>query len=107
MPRAEERRIPAEFELKLLAALCSPMVDGDTRTKILDRLATYRFASRDHDTIFRALSQMPGASTEHIRETLGARVTRLGFPDIDVQSIFAIEPPSTDEIQTLLSRLEP
>jgi hypothetical protein len=106
MHRTEGRLIPAEIELKLLAALCSPVVDHETRGKILGRLARHKFANPDYETISRALNQIPGASTEHIRETLSARVTRLGFPDIDVEPIFAIEPPSIDEIQTLLRRLE-
>jgi hypothetical protein len=48
---------------------------------------------------------MPPASTEHIRETLGARLTRLGFPDIDVEPIFQAESPSAEKITALLRQL--
>jgi hypothetical protein len=106
MHEAEVNLRAAEIERKLLAALCSPAVGGEMRNKILERLATHNFATPDHEMIFRALNQVPRASAEYIRETLGARVTRLGFPDIDVESIFAVEAPSTDEIQMLLRRLD-
>jgi hypothetical protein len=48
---------------------------------------------------------MPHASAEHIRETLGSRLTRLGFPDIDVEPIFQAESPSAEKITALLRQL--
>ena len=94
-----------EIERRLLAALCSPLVDSKMRADMLDRLANHKFATPDHETIYRALSQMPLASAGHIRETLGARVTRLGFPDIDLEWIFGANAPTAGEIHTLLRQL--
>jgi len=94
-----------DVERRLLAALCSPLIDSKTRADMLGRLANHKFATPDHETIFRALSQMPLASAGQIRETLGARVTRLGFPDIDVEPIFEAEAPTVAEVQTLLRQL--
>jgi hypothetical protein len=105
--RETQRHLPAaEIERRLLAALCGPSVGGQQlRPEILQRLAAHAFANPDHEVIFRALLQMPHATAEHIRENLSARVTRLGFPDIDVQPLFELSPPSPDEIRTLLRQL--
>jgi hypothetical protein len=100
------RHLPhTEIERWLLAALCAPSLDSPLRAKILERLAAHDFANPDHEMIFRALLQMPHASAGHIRETLNARLTRLGFPDIDVEPIFELAPPSAREISALLRQL--
>ena len=95
----------SEIERQLLAALCAPGLDEETRAQLFERLATHKFAAADHETIFRALLKMRGAPARHIRETLGACLTRLGFPDIDVEPIFQLEPPSATQIAALLDRL--
>lgn len=95
----------SEIERRLLAALCAPGLDEETRAQLFERLATHTFAAADHETIFRALLKMRGAPVRHIRETLGACLTRLGFPDIDVKPIFQLEPPSAKQIAALLDRL--
>ncbi|PYU24477.1 MAG: hypothetical protein DMG32_13860 [Acidobacteria bacterium] len=101
-----ERHLPiAEIERWLLAALCAPAPDRQTRAEILERLAAHTFAIPDHEVIFRALVKMPHATAKHIRETLSARLTRLGFPDIDVEPIFGLAPPSAEKIRTLLHLL--
>ena len=109
MAEAERRQrlteVEQEVEQRLLAALCSPALDDHTRDAILHGLANHKFGSSDHQMIFRALVNMPRASAEHIRETLGARLTRLGFPDIDVEPIFQAESPSAEKITALLRQL--
>jgi hypothetical protein len=109
MAEAERRQsvteAEQEVEQRLLAALCAPALDDQTRGAILQQLARHKFVSPDHETIFRALANMPHASAEHIRETLNARLTRLGFPDIDVEPIFQNEPPSAEKITALLRQL--
>lgn len=101
-----QRFLPVtEIERWLLAALCSPALNHRKRAEILDRLATHKFAEPEHETIFRALVKMPRATSEHIRETLAARLTRLGFPDVDIEPIFDLAPPSPEKIKTLLQQL--
>jgi hypothetical protein len=96
-----------EIERQLLAALCSPALDPATRAGILAGLRAHEFANPDHDVIFQALEKMPNAAIEHIRETLGARLTRLGFPDIDIHPILEMELPSPEKIHLLLQQLGP
>lgn len=102
----EARHLSAtEIERRLLAALCSTALGHKTRAGILECLATHKFANPDHEVIFQAIVKMPPASGEHIRETLAARLTRLGFPDIDVEPIFELPPDSTEKIAVLMRQL--
>jgi hypothetical protein len=96
----------AEIERRLLSALCAATLGREMRAQILERLSAHTFANRDHEIIFQALAKMPHATAEHIRETLGARLTRLGFPDIDVEPIFEFSPPPSDTITALLQQLD-
>jgi hypothetical protein len=98
-PRTEE------IERQLLAALCAPGLNSETRAAVLERFATHVFADPDHEVIFGALVKIPHAAAEHIRDTLSARLTRLGFPDIDVEPIFELPPPPPDKIKSLLQQL--
>jgi len=101
-----DRHLPAtEIEGLLLAALCGSSLDRRGRDEIIERLATHTFASPDHEAIFRTLAKIPRAAAEHIRETISARLTRLGFPDIDVQPILELAPPSPEKIRALLLQL--
>jgi DnaB-like helicase N terminal domain len=96
----------AEIERRLLAALCAATFGREMRAQILERLSAHTFANRDHEIIFQALAKMPPATAEHIRETLSARLARLGFPDIDVEPIFEFSPPPPDTITALLQQLD-
>lgn len=101
-----ERLHSVEIERRLLATLCASALDRQTRAQILERLSAHTFANRDHEIIFQALAKMPPATAEHIRETLSARLTRLGFPDIDVEPILEFSPPPLDTITALLQQLD-
>src|SRR5581483_2824317 len=105
MDPADRNLSASEIEQRLLAALCTSGPDDATRARIFQWLASHQFAVPDHETIFRALLKMRGAPARHIRETLGASITRLGFPDIDVDPILSLEPPSPQQIAALLDSL--
>lgn len=96
----------AEIERRLLAALCAATLGPEMRAQIVERLSSHTFANRDHEIIFQALAKMPPATAKHIRETLSARLTRLGFPDIDVGPIFEFSQPPPDTIKALLQQLD-
>jgi hypothetical protein len=103
----EAERLPnAEIERRLLSALCATALDPEMRALILERLSAHTFANPDHEIIFQALAKIPLAPAGHIRETLSARLTRLGFPDIDVEPILGFSPPSPDTITALLQQLD-
>ena len=103
----EAERLPnAEIERRLLSALCATALAPEMRALILERLSAHTFANRDHEIICQALAKIPLAPAEHIRETLSARLTRLGFPDIDVEPILEFSPPPPDTIAALLQHLD-
>jgi DnaB-like helicase N terminal domain len=105
--REEQRLSSHEIERRLLAALCAATLDRKTRAQILKRLSAHTFANPDHEIIFQALRKMPPRATgRQIRETLSSRLTLLGFPDIDVEPIFELSPPSSDTITQLLQQLD-
>lgn len=101
-----EHLLKTEIERRLLAALCATTLDPDVRANILEGLTAHTFANPDHEIIVQALAKMPRVTGEHIRETLSARLTRLGFPDVDVRPIFELSPPSIEQIKSLLQQLD-
>lgn len=105
MDQMDHNLSTGEVEQRLLAALCDPMLGDSSRAAIVEQLSAHEFASVDHDVIFRALAKMHRARVRHVRETLGAHLTRLGFPDIDVEPILRLDPPSPEQIDALLRQL--
>ena len=101
LPR--ESRI--EAERKLLAALCQGALDARTRGTILQRLKHYVFAEPDHEVLYRALATMPAVDPADARQALTQAVTRLGFPDVDLDSLFTLSPPKPAEVAALLELL--
>jgi hypothetical protein len=106
MQEPDRQLPPAEIERQLLVALCFTQLDSETRATVLERLAAHAFANPDHEIIFQAIAKMPRAPGKHIRETLSARLARMGFPDIDVEPIFEFSPPSPEQIKSLLQQLD-
>ena len=95
-----------EAERQLLAALCQNSLDADTRAEVLRRLARCVFADPEHEVIFRALTKLPEHDPERGRIELGVRVTRMGFPDFDLEPFFNVAPPDTSEVAALFALLE-
>ena len=94
-----------EAERKLLTVLCQATADADMRATILGRLKDHRFAEPDYEVIYRAMAAMPAVDSADIRETLARAVTRMGFPDVDFDPLFALAPPTPTEVAVFLGRL--
>jgi hypothetical protein len=93
------------IERRLLAALCQHSLDSRTREDVLERLAQHSFCIPEHEVIFRVVSRITHADPAQMKEAVKTRVTRLGFPDIDVDPLFATGAPSPDEVRALLKQL--
>jgi len=98
-----ERRIAAERQL--LAALCQGSLDEERREELLRRLDKHTFATPDHEVVFRALRKLPTIKPERVRETLAATVTRMGFPDADLNIYFERHAPVEENLADLLREL--
>lgn len=100
---ANHKKIAAERAL--LAALCQNSSSTPVRLEVLQRLAGHLFATTEHEVIFQALRTLPSASPEKTRAALIAALTRMGFPDVDLEPFFEAAAPPAQEIPTLLATL--
>jgi hypothetical protein len=92
-------------ERKLLVALCQPALSSEVRAAILARLKKHVFAEADHEVIYRALASLPAIDSNGLPNNLAQAVTRLGFPDMDIESFVNETPPAPDTIAALLQHL--
>ena len=99
-----DKRIAAER--RLLAAVCQNTLDAAARFEVMQRLAECALADPEDEVIFRALTKLPAGDPERTRMELGARITRLGFPDFDLDPFFNIAPADASELPALFAMLE-
>ncbi len=85
MPNSAQRTL--ELERLVLSLLCQPPGDA-SRTKLEQQIATYAWRNHDHQIIFEVLCEIRSKDPQVIREQLPARLTRKGFPDLDVETLF-------------------
>ncbi len=94
-----------DAERILLRALCHSGTARPLRSEILQRAEGHAFREARHQIVFRALREIGLHGTPGLQPHLTARLTRLGFPDIDAEELFAGAPPTQAEIRAALGRL--
>jgi hypothetical protein len=99
-----EKRVGAER--RLLAAVCQNTLDAAARFDVMQRLAECALIDPEHEVIFRALTKMAAGDPERTRTELGVRITRMGFPDFDLDPFFNIVPAGASELPALFGLLE-
>jgi hypothetical protein len=77
-----------EIERLLLGALCMGPLTPQDRSDTLRNLADYNWTSPDHRVIYEALRRSRQRESTALREHIVAEITRLGFPDIEVEPFF-------------------
>ena len=93
-PSAFSRRPPMidhdrlERERLILSALCQGTPQGPVREPARRVLARYRWLEPLHQVVYHVLLAMPFDSPEVARQQLPARLTRAGFPDVEVEDFF-------------------
>lgn len=85
---ATQSRDTKEIERRVLGALCMGPLSLDDRSEALRNLANYNWILPDHRVIYEALRRSRQRNPAALREHIGAEITRLGFPDIDVEPFF-------------------
>jgi hypothetical protein len=105
-----------DIETKLLSALAKT-VAGDTSSlsdEQFRRLAGYRFREGTHQIIFDAICEFRGrdsagykAGQETLREHVARRLTLRGFPDVELDLLFASRIPeeTPEEVDGWVLRL--
>ena len=83
-----QSRNTEEVERLLLGALCACPLSPEDRSEILRNLAEYSWVHPDHRVIYEALRRSRQRESPALREHIVAEITRLGFPDIDVEPFF-------------------
>jgi hypothetical protein len=90
-----------DYDRVYLALLCQCPAREPRRAELEALLARHSWRSADHRVVFEALSGWR-ADPKAIRNGLAARITRLGFPDMEIEPYFA---PITEPLETALYRL--
>ena len=96
-----DRATPASRERIYLALLCQSRLAEPLRAELASLLSRHSWKSEDHRTVFEALASWR-AEPEVIRAELAARLTRLGFPDTEIEEYFA---PAEADLETALGWL--
>ena len=92
-------------ETKVLAALAEGTTDGSIQDVARAFLGQYRWHDSAHQIIFEALMTIPSENVETIRSQLPARLTRMGFPDLDWETLYAMPRLSRAEAERLIESL--
>ncbi len=95
----------AGAERILLRALCHSGTPRSLLSEILQRAEGHAFREARHQIVFRALREIGLHGSPGLEPHLAAHLTRLGFPDIDVEELFAGAAPTEAEIRAALGRL--
>jgi hypothetical protein len=93
-----DRLAAAHRELIYLALLCQSRSTAPLRSELERLLHFHSWQSEDHRAVFEALAGWR-TEPEFIRAELPARLTRLGFPDIDTDCYFV---PAEASLETAL-----
>jgi hypothetical protein len=102
---ATQSRDTKEIERLVLGALCTGPLSLEDRGEVLRSLANYNWLLPDHRVIYEALRRSRRRNPAALREHIVAEITRLGFPDIDVEPFFAPCTLTTAEIVGLAKGL--
>ena len=89
----------------MLRALCQGTPQGSVRATARDILHSYRWREPLHHVIFEVVLSIPTEVPEVIRTQLPARLTRRGFPDVDIEDLFKPHGLSKEEAEHLIRRL--
>jgi hypothetical protein len=77
------------IERKVLVSICQGAIEGSVREFARATLRYYTWYDPTHQAIFDVLMAIPSESGDMIREQLPSRLTRIGFPDVDWEWLFA------------------
>jgi hypothetical protein len=102
---AAQSRDTKEIERLVLGVLCTGPLSFEDRGEILRSLANYNWLLPDHQVIYEALRRSRQRNPAALREHVVSEITRLGFPDIEVEPFFAFCTLTTAEIVGLAKGL--
>lgn len=93
------------LEKLVMRALCLGTSDGPVREALMPMLRNYQWQFQLHQVIFDALDSTPSTDPAVLRQVLPAKLTRLGFPDVEWEEFFEPLSISSDEIMASARRM--
>jgi hypothetical protein len=94
----------ANPEWRLLRALCQA-TDASVRERAAKLLRRHRWREREHEVIFAAWNHIARPGRPVLRGELAAQLTRAGFPEMDLDSLFEPLPSPATDLGRLLDEL--
>lgn len=85
--------------------MCVGTLQGPVRKALAPLLCDYAWQSELHHAIFDALAAVPSDDPAMLRQLLPAKLTRMGFPDIEWDELFSPQGLSRDEALAVLHRM--
>ena len=76
------------FEVFVLRLLCAGTSQGAVRDSLHPLLSGYPWSSTLHRAIFKAIVSIPSDDPILLRQLLPAKLTRMGFPDVEWEELF-------------------
>lgn len=93
------------IEIQVLRILCLGTHQGSVREIARSLLRSYPWRNALHQALWNALRAIPSENPEILRQLLPAQMTRLGFPDVEWEEIFAPHSLSKAEAIALMRRM--
>jgi hypothetical protein len=106
MPPSDSSESRIEVEREILRALCATGIDPVDWNRFIARLVRHRWRAPEHRIVFEALRASRSRDATTRREQLPAQATRMGFPDVDWENYFGLDPAERAAIEGLLNNLE-
>lgn len=85
------------FETFVLRLLCAGTSKGLVSASLIPLLRTFRWSSTLRGAIFSAIVSIPSDDPAILRQLLPARLTRMGFPDVEWEELFTPVSMSSEE----------
>jgi len=93
------------LEKLVLHLMCAGTPHGPVKSVMTPLLRGYVWQSELHHAIFDALAAAPSGKPSILRQLLPAKLTRMGFPDVEWEELFAPQGLSRDEALALVRRM--
>lgn len=91
-------------DCQLLQALCQTG-DESLRRRALELLPRHRWSQNDHQLLFEFWAVLVRSGVPVRRETMAAQATRVGFPDLDFDSLFVPMPSPDASLARMLQEI--
>ena len=94
-----------QLETLALRLLCTGTSEAGVRSALVPLLQGYEWKSTLHRAIFDAITTIPSGDPQVLRQLLPAKLTRMGFPDVDWEEIFSPPSHSKDEAIAMVRQM--